>query len=142
MFHEHGITILGLKVPASQPASQLTGKLHLSTLPFYTSIQSIPFPSLLPSKTVLLLPLFFHLHRVGVRTPNLQTAKRHGTARHETTRNETKHHKQINKQQGSYGYEGSQGLVYNGSTSGRGIGSTFSTGDTVGLGINFKKMEV
>lgn len=45
-------------------------------------------------------------------------------------------------QRGSYGLEGSNGYVLTGSTSGRSFGHALSTGDTVGLGVNFKKMEV
>ncbi|CAM9784225.1 unnamed protein product, partial [Ectocarpus sp. 6 AP-2014] len=42
---------------------------------------------------------------------------------------------------GSYGLEGN-GKVFSGSGVGQTFGTPFCTGDTVGLGVNFKKMEV
>ena len=45
-------------------------------------------------------------------------------------------------QPGSYSLEGSNGYLHTGSTRGRRFGHPLSTGDTVGLGVNFKKMEV
>ncbi|CAN0565475.1 unnamed protein product, partial [Ectocarpus sp. 12 AP-2014] len=42
---------------------------------------------------------------------------------------------------GSYGLEGN-GKVFSGSGVGQTFGDPFCTGDTVGLGVNFRKMEV
>ncbi|CAN0231267.1 unnamed protein product, partial [Pylaiella littoralis] len=51
----------------------------------------------------------------------------------------------MNKQPGaessSYGVEGSNGEVISGGSRGSSVGSSLSTGDTVGLGVNFKKRE-
>ncbi|CAM9771455.1 unnamed protein product, partial [Ascophyllum nodosum] len=49
--------------------------------------------------------------------------------------------KQPGTEDGSYGLEGSNGYVFTGSGSGQRFGHALSTGDTVGLGVNFKKME-
>lgn len=45
-------------------------------------------------------------------------------------------------QPGSYSLEGCNGYLHTGTPNGRRFGDPLSTGDTVGLGVNFKKMEV
>ncbi|KAK1276438.1 hypothetical protein QJS04_geneDACA011112 [Acorus gramineus] len=45
-------------------------------------------------------------------------------------------------EQNSYGYHGDDGLIYRGSGKGESFGPTFTTGDTVGGGINYATQEL